>query len=961
MFQSVVGSVKENHNNGSNSGRLLRDIEEISKALYLNRVSSNRSKSSGRYTKIKFANEELFDEEKKPSSLWKNWKPFKALTHIRSHRFYCHFFLHVHTIEDIPSSLNNAYLCVNWIRKEKELQTRPAPVSQGFAEFEETLVFRCPVYGSKNRHHHSTKYEAKPFLLSVSVIGDPSLETGKHWVDLTRLLPPTMDELEVEKNLGKWTTSFRLTGKAKGAVLNVSFGFAVMGRHPFEQSANMNIFRLLHENSSTLNVQLPNQGTELAQSITSLYEKLDEGKSEQQPCIDESYVDNSGNEFFSGEFTVIDCGIEFSRIKSLRSEDRNESFDGYSVKTINLKDIFDIDDPAPLTESTEIKRDNFVVDSSDADDSLRQQNPRIGIQIESESPKMERSRSLDDITESDFLKLLGIDQNTLESGYETEPHSPKERLVLFDVDQIEEQLDFEEHKNDNTSLISRRNAKMLEVMETKALMVEWNLDEKFFLGSPSISSGGFGSPIYIPSIDVPLEFPPIAEGLDSFLETKDGGFLRSMNPCLFKEAKNGGRLIMQVSVPVVLPVVMGSSIMEILEHWASVGNQKMQMQMNKLMPLEDLTGKKMEEMAWNLASKQEAIKRRLSSLNVEQQEEDGENESSFDYVLDELILNSQFSNDMDSDLIALKDVAPLTMDKIEALTIQGLRIQSGLSDEEAPSTIRPQSIGNNVTFLNKGHLLCFDEEEEEEDSNKAQLNEEHNDIDHLINLSITLDEWLRLDSGLFDEITDTSEILAAHMAENVGHVDEILTKSRKNESCGFLGNNLTVAMRVQLRNPLRDYETVGTPMVAFIEVERVYIDLKPKILSLGEQSESDDQEDNHQEEFGIGTPLFKIREVHVAGFKTLMETNEKCFWERRRRGEQQSGSRWLIAAGMGKKKVFSSKSNAIVKSSLSGMTNGVSVDSLWSISAHVHGLRARWKELATLNHHMRNPDVVFMC
>lgn len=37
-----------------------------------------------------------------------------------------------------------------------------------------------------------------------------------------------MEDLEEEKNSGKWTTSFRLSGKAKGAVMNVSFGYVVV-------------------------------------------------------------------------------------------------------------------------------------------------------------------------------------------------------------------------------------------------------------------------------------------------------------------------------------------------------------------------------------------------------------------------------------------------------------------------------------------------------------------------------------------------------------------------------------------------------------------------------------------------------------------------------------------------------------------------------------------------------------
>lgn len=72
--------------------------------------------------------------------------------------------------------------------------------------------------------HHSVKYEAKHFLLFVSVYDAPELDLGKHRIDLTRLLPLTLEELEEQKSSGKWTTSFKLSGKARGATMNVSFG-----------------------------------------------------------------------------------------------------------------------------------------------------------------------------------------------------------------------------------------------------------------------------------------------------------------------------------------------------------------------------------------------------------------------------------------------------------------------------------------------------------------------------------------------------------------------------------------------------------------------------------------------------------------------------------------------------------------------------------------------------------------
>ncbi|EPS67099.1 hypothetical protein M569_07677, partial [Genlisea aurea] len=93
--------------------------------------------------------------------------------------------------------------------------------------------------------------------------------------------------------------------------------------------------------------------------------------------------------------------------------------------------------------------------------------------------------------------------------------------------------------------------------------------------------------------------PPLEDGLSPLLQLKNGGFLRSMSPDLFESSKSGGgSLIMQVSNPVVVPAEMGSDTMDILQGLASVGIERLSMQANKLMPLEDITGKTAQQVAW---------------------------------------------------------------------------------------------------------------------------------------------------------------------------------------------------------------------------------------------------------------------------------------------------------------------------------------------------------------------------
>ncbi|KAK9273027.1 hypothetical protein L1049_017834 [Liquidambar formosana] len=1129
-----------NSSGDSNNGQLLRDIEAISKALYLHKPPpkglisppNNRSKSAGktRFLESKLNSkpygikEDLLYKDKK-SSIW-NWKkPLKALTHIRNWKFSCCFFLHVHSIEGLPANFNGINLCVNWRRKDEVVRTRPLGVDRGMVEFEETLMHQCSVYGHRSGPQNSAKYEVKLFLVYGSVIGAPGLDIGKHWVDLTRLLPLTLEELEGEKSLGKWTTSFKLAGKAEGATLNVSFGYSVMGNNSGEPSSDMNVPELLnlkhsksstmenvaafgpgklqrvgsvpsnknygsHPSSQSMDVKvhevLPNPGSELSRSINFLYKKIDEAKLGSLTEVDlfsehllplklkpdsfsESAEEHFGNECDDVEFTVIEQGIELSTKEELKlAESADQSFDGYSIETINVDEIIKGDevfideemkcninddiygncnneivvDECKYKGNNACTKDSTMEDLESALDSpllqesadldspltmsefLRQENYIEVRSNDDERNKMVKSLSFDDLTESvanDFLNMLEIEHSPHGLSSDSDPESPREHLLrqfekealasgsfIFDIDVVGEEAevgcstptayrteDFpedsemsldiqafeQEHRGMRQSLITKRKAKMLENLETEALMREWGLNEMAFKSSPRSSSGGFGSPIDL-SPEEPPELPPLGEGLGPFFQMEGGGFLRSMSPLLFKNAKNGGSLIMQVSSPVVLPAEMGSTVMEILQHLASIGIEKLSMQANNLMPLEDITGKTMQQVAWEAATILE-VPDRMALLRHESEV----GQDSFDRKMEakgfpcypnyDNLNSSSITGEMGSDYVSLEDLVPLAMDKFEALSIEGLRIQSNMSNEGAPSSICSHAFAG----VSAGVFLGL---EGAAGLQSLNVGDSGSDVDGLLDLSITLDEWLRLDARIINDEDHISEhtlkILTAHHAKCTDMFNRRLTRDREwgeayGGKYGLLGNNLTVAFMVQLRDPLRNYEPVGAPMFALIQVERVYVPLKPKLYCpMSERSNKEDydeyeamvkkeinderKEERKEEKKDDECILqFKITEVHVAGLNTEPDKNK--LWGTT--AQQRSGSRWLLASGMGKtnKHPFL-KSKAIVKSSPLATAKVHPRDSLWSISSCVHSAGAKWKELSSLNLHIRNPDVIFL-
>lgn len=1106
------------------SGQLLRDIEEISQALYLHKAPSKsvhlQSKHQSTFgTKARVR--DAFQKEKK-SSIW-GWKTLKALTHIRSHRFNCFFFLHVHSVEGLPSNFDDLILCVNWKRKNEVFKTHPVRVFQGVAEFEETLMHQCSVHVSRNGPQNSAKYEPKLFLLQASVIGAPTLDLGKHWVDLARLLPLTLEELEEEKRTsGKWTTSFKLKGKAKGAMLNVSFGFSILGDNPFDprhfvkvsvtpkdsgqtpiamssdcgQSSNNIALRRIgsvprksynghhHVSSQSLDMKylsevFPNQNSELARSITCLYQKLDEGRfgnPKELDSIHENLVPlisrsaSSGNGFDDSEFIVIDQGVELPVKDDLKlGHYSTEYFNKPFIETIDVAEIF----REYLTDSSDKgePNSNHLLDSSNSCESAIESkfeenklygkestveespmvsskfiasesaefdmSPNIGKCVEEETymnperscgaGKLVRSLSLDDVTESvanEFLDMLGIGHNPRDMTSDSDPGSPRGHLLkqfemefcafenpVLDLDAASERIevsgvartasgrvacsdDFDlslviqeaekEYNRVTQSLRSRRNAKMLENLETETLMQRWGLNDKVFQNSPRITSGGFGSPVYFPPEEL-SELPALAEGLGPTIQTKSGGLLHSMNSSLFRKAKNGAKLIMQVSNAVVLPAVMGSNVVEILQCWASGGAEDMFAQASKLMPLEDITGRTMQQVMQETEHSSEVIKRfdQWASLNdfnvrdhsfVLQKNDEGSL-----FVQNAPNLGSgSITEKVYSDYVSLEDLVPLAVVNFEALSIEGLRIQCGWSDVEAPSSIRPQftenwsSIGQNVKL---GGVMGS------MGATPLQLSDVKIDdgIAELIKLSISLNEWIRLDAADIDYENEVDgemlKILAAHHADlfelgglQTARNGEQVKLSGSNSR--LFGNNFTLALRLQLRDPFRDFEMVGSSMLALAQVERVCIPVHGEMQNTNRETDLSSKKDDLNEEFvmegtsaeenhkSINAPLislFKISGVHIAGFNVEPNDRGRLIYPR----QLQSGSRWLLSSGMNKTSMQPfSKSNAITKPS-SQLLKKRTCDTLWSITSEVQSAAARWKHLPALNIHVRNPDIAF--
>ncbi|KAJ8750570.1 hypothetical protein K2173_015731 [Erythroxylum novogranatense] len=1088
----------------SNNGQLLHEIEAISKALYLDQTprkalfpssSGVRSKSVERPRLLEskssvdllVRNGTFLSKDKKTSSMW-NWKkPFKALSHIGRQKLNICFILHVHSIEGLPPSFNDLTISVNFKRKGEVMRTSPSRVVNGNVEFDETLMHTCCVYGSRNGQNLAN-YEVKLSLIYASIVGASGIDLGKHLVDLTRMLPLTLEELAGEKSTGKWTTSFKLAGKAKTANLNVSFGFSLIKRNlvgPTNDPSVSDIVELPHNRSgavtlgegcgknnnigrigsvpSNLDHGLPQSshavdevsqhlGFELSKSINFLYQKFDEMNlcnsevleilSEREESVKPKSIkgfevyENPDEDYDNMDFTVIEQGIEITE-QQLESEGFLNGAEDATIDTMNLNESimdsntsFDLGITSGSVENTfpkykvivnnceqeqilvykeqvngeDVKlSDNWFIreiaelESQQAISEFLQQENRMETKSDHKDKLVNRSLSLDRITETvaiEFLNMLGIEHTPFGHGSQIYPESPRECLLRefekealasgsfvldyngnaeSEVDQAgpscrdpADTFDFpsviqtarEDHHGLCPLHARRKMAKLLEDLEAEALMRKWGLDEKAFQSSPRCSDG-FGSPIELPH-DGQSELPQLGDGFGYLVKTKDGGYLRSMKPFLFKNLKNCGNLVMQVSRPVVVPAEMGSEIMSILQHLSSIGVESLCLQANKLMPLEDLTGKTLQEIARDasLGAEDPGSQFRVTLESLLKQ-----NTSSGRKV--SLPPNNKFFNnsslngtDIGSDYTTLKELSPLAMDKIEAMLIEGLKIQYGTS-VEAQSSI--SALGKNSASL--GWSL----------NSEGGVKWQDNDFDELLNLSISLDEWSRLDAGVISDEDYMNEyilrILAVHHAKSMDPISGTFRKDKHKDKAyvmenGLLGDHITIALRILLRDPLRNYEPVGASMLALIQVERILHSAMRlhNTTSLSGNNENEDSDwmglktlSNYAEENEV-VHLFEITGVHLSGLNT--EDSKNHLWGGKL--QQQSGIRWLVTNGMSKSyKHPISKSKAIVVSNSQLMSKGKTYDTLWSISSHTNGRGTNMKHLVGFSPYIRNPDIVF--
>ncbi|CAL9131156.1 unnamed protein product [Musa acuminata var. zebrina] len=742
--------------------------------------------------------------------IW-SWKPMRALSHIGMQRLGCLFSVEVVAIQGLPASMNGLRLSVVVRKKETKegaLQTMPARVLQGSADFEETLFIRCHVYCSGGAGTGKPlKFESRPFLISIVAIDAPELDFGKNSVDLSPLVKESMEKSLEGARVRQWDSSFPLSGKAKGGELVLKLSFQIM-----------------------------------EDGGVGLYKKAEAGGGSSSSTTAKARESSFSSVFKKSKSSFSVTSPKITRSKPSLTPTKEAS-------SVDLKEIddFSLDDPAPPPSSSpppvqkpepELKDDLDLPEFEVVDKGIEIQHAeKQEHQEEEEEAESVEAAAEATLAPSEVVKEVVHDSAHLSRLTELDAIAQQikalESLMVGDVlnptkaaqEDETPRLDAEE------DAVTREFLQMLE-LEDKTPPI-FDIGDHLSAAETGVAEGRDG--------DKGIYISDLGKGLGSVVQTRDGGYLSATNPFNVEVArKETPKLAMQISRPFILGEQRLTSGFEVFQRLAAIGPDELGAKLQSLTSMDELMGKTAEQIAFE----------GMAAAIISGRNKEGASSSAARTVAllktmatalsegrKERILTGIWN--VAEEPVAAEDILAFALQKIEAMAVEALKIQAGMAEEEALFDVSPLA---------------------------AKAADKHP-----LDSAIPPEDW---------------------------------------EAACAAANSVTLLVVIQLRDPLRRYETVGAPLIAMIQAAR---------------AEGGGKEEEAK---------FKVASLHVGGLK-LRPGGRRGVWD----GEKQrlTAMQWLVAYGLGK----AGKKKA-------GQGKG-GQDALWSLSSRI--MADMWLKP------MRNPDV----
>ncbi|XP_047162076.1 protein PLASTID MOVEMENT IMPAIRED 1-like [Vigna umbellata] len=697
---------------GSNRGRLRR----MSMSPWRSRPKPDDATAKAEAKKLDDISKTPSDSDKK--GIWK-WKPMRALSHIGMQKLSCLFSVEVVTAQGLPSSMNGLRLSVCVRKKETKdgaVKTMPSRVAQGAADFEETLFIRCHVYHTSNQGTgKQIKFEPRPFWIYLFAVDAKELDFGRSSVDLSELIRESIEKNQQGTRVKQWDTSFGLSGKAKGGELVLKLGFQIM-----EKEGGIDIYNNQVDNSKS----------------------------------------SSGKLGSFSSFARKQSKTSFS-MSSPRMANRNDAWTPSQSRIgedIQGMDDLNLDDPNPVQDSSssaqkvderskEQVEDFELPDFEVVDKGVEVQEKEGNVEEESEEPVQEESASSEVVKEVvldhvHLTRLSELDSIAQQIKALESMMGEDDKFTKIEEETEPQRLDADEET------VTREFLQMLEDQDNSIYSFDQPEIPPLHLEGHDDSSAEDGeSKVYLPDL---------GKGLGCVVQTRDGGYLTSMNPLDIAVArKDTPKLAMQMSRSYVLASHQSLTGFELFQKLAGIGFEELSSKVLALMPIDEIIGKTAEQVAFE----------GIANAIIQGRNKEGASSSAARIVSSLRSIGSAMSSgrkeriatglwNVEEEPLTAEKLLAFAMQKVESMTVEALKIQADMADEEAP----------------------FDISAKKGDGGKD-----------LLASVIPLEEWIRDQS--YNKSTAGSD----------GEPEKV-----------------TLLLVAQLRDPLRRYEEVGGPVIVLI-------------------------------------------------------------------------------------------------------------------------------------------------
>ncbi|RXH75977.1 hypothetical protein DVH24_042764 [Malus domestica] len=191
--------------------------------------------------------------------------------------------------------------------------------------------------------------------------------------------------------------------------------------------------------------------------------------------------------------------------------------------------------------------------------------------------------------------------------------------------------------------------------------------------------------------------PDLGKSLGCVVQTRDGGYLASMNPFdTLVARKDTPKLSMQISKSFVLPWDQSMSGFELFQRIAAIGLDELNSQIMNLMALDELMDKIAEQIAF----------KGVASAIVQGRNKEGASSSAAKTIAAVKTMANTLSTgrkeristgiwNVNENSLKAEEILTFTMQKIEAMAFESLKIQAEMAEEEASFDVSP--INNSFT------------------------------------------------------------------------------------------------------------------------------------------------------------------------------------------------------------------------------------------------------------------------